>query len=256
MINNNIKSSERGSAILWILIAVGLFAALNYAFTNSTRTSTSLLTDTQAESYANQIIAYGNEVKSAIKRMQLRGCSDTEISFENAVVSGYSNPNSPSNKSCHVFDIAGGGVQYKNLDTSWLDKDASTNTFYGENIFMIACPLGVGTDLNDTTGSSCNTNTNTLAHGDLVLITPYIKKEICEAINKKLIGATIIPTDAINSFYNTAQHDGDFNIVTAQSIIFAESAYNGKKSICYQDGVGSTVLLVDNYAYMNVLIAR
>lgn len=112
------RQSEKGNAIIWILIAVGLFAALNYAFTSSSRTSTSLLNDSEAKAYASQIIAYGNEVKSAVKRLQLRGCDDTEISFENNVVAGYTNPNAPANKSCHVFDLAGGGLTWQNTPES------------------------------------------------------------------------------------------------------------------------------------------
>lgn len=112
-------STERGSAILWILVAVGLFAALNFAFNSNTRTSTSLLDDTQAEAYANQVIQYGNEVKSAVKRLQLRGCSDIEISFKNNVVSGYENLNAPDDGSCDVFNIAGGGLTWKQSITQF-----------------------------------------------------------------------------------------------------------------------------------------
>ena len=113
----NDVTSENGSVILWILIAVGLMAALSYAFMGSSRNSTGMITDVQAEAYASEIIAYGNEVKQAVKRLQLRGCSDTEISFENNLSSltNYTNTNSPTDKSCHVLSLNGGGRSFKTM---------------------------------------------------------------------------------------------------------------------------------------------
>ena len=214
MINNNIKSSERGSAILWILIAVGLFAALNYAFTNSTRTSTSLLTDTQAESYANQIIAYGNEVKSAIKRMQLRGCSDTEISFENAVVSGYSNPNSPSNKSCHVFDIAGGGLSWKNPPVPFYD---TTETWFSGKYFFYTGTVWAGN------GTTCSNDSCV----DLIMEL-HVDDSFCEVFNKKF--------NINNPIEETTWEGTQWTGTHSYFSIFADEpnsvAANGKQAIC------------------------
>ena len=247
------KEKQTGSAIIWILIAVALFAALGYAFNSTSRTSTSILSDAEADAYATQIIAYGNEVKAAVKRLQLRGCSDTEISFENNVVSGYTNPNAPTDKRCHVFDIAGGGLTYKNLDSNWLDSDASSYANYGETLFVLMCPLGIGTDLDDVTGSACNTTTNTLEYGDLAFVTSFIKKEICEALNKKIFQDSTIPTDGLNSYYNN-KFAGNYEIVTAQSVILG-STYTGKRSVCHTVS-GGTILGVGNYSYFNILIAR
>ena len=106
-------ASENGSAIIWILIAVGLFAALSFAFQSSNRTSSNLLTDEQARASAHQIISYGNDLKSAVKRLKLRGCDETEISFENNVIGGYTNAAAPTNKKCHLFDSKGGGLSVK-----------------------------------------------------------------------------------------------------------------------------------------------
>ena len=168
-------NTQNGNAIIWIFIAVGLFAALGYAFTSSTRTSTNVITDAQAQSYAQEIIAYGNEVKQAIKRLQLRGCSDTEISFENDVVSGYENPNAPTNKTCHVFDIAGGGLSWNSENSAWFDSNAGCVgsfwchefTFEGTN----KAP-GVGTDSNGTDSM------------ELTIRLAGISSNICEKINE------------------------------------------------------------------------
>jgi len=129
------KNTQNGNAIAMILVAVALFAALGYAFSNTSRTSNRFLSDEEAKAYANQIISYGNEVRQAVKRLTLRGCSDTEISFENNVVSGYTNPNAPTDKSCHVFDIAGGGINYNNPPKKLLDSGKKDALGFGEIFF-------------------------------------------------------------------------------------------------------------------------
>ncbi|MAZ75980.1 MAG: hypothetical protein CMH31_01610 [Micavibrio sp.] len=173
----NDVTSENGSVILWILIAVGLMAALSYAFMGSSRNSTSMITDVQAEAYANEIIAYGNELKSAVKRLQLRGCSDTEISFENNVVSGYTNPNSPTDNSCHVFDIAGGGVNLKEFGSNIFDTQWQTpNLNYGIPFFISFYGVdGIG---KDCTNESCS---------ELTFMISDLKLKVCQHINKTLL---------------------------------------------------------------------
>jgi len=115
----NLQQTQSGNAIIWIFIAVGLFAALSYTFMQSSRTSTSIITDSQAQAYAQDIIAYGNEVKQAVKRMQLKGVKEHEFDFSNNVYKlengtpwPAGNAACTSNK-CKLFHIEGGGMQAK-----------------------------------------------------------------------------------------------------------------------------------------------
>lgn len=227
--------NQNGNAIVMILIAVALFAALSYAFTYASRTSTSFISDEEAKAYANQIIAYGNEVKSAVKRLQLRGCSDTQISFENSVVTGYTNPNAPTDKSCHVFDIAGGGLNFIKISENILDNSYSANTSYG--IFNTTGDvriLNVGTSLNGPTGN------------ELIGVVSFINKNICQAINKNLDFSYTSNNPPISLFYANA-FDGDYNHI-AQAIM--NVGLTGKKSFCF-DHVG-----LGKYIYYITLIAR
>ena len=50
-------------------------------------------------------------LRRLFNHLQINGCTDSEISFEQAVVSGYSNANSPTDNSCHVFHVNGGGLR-------------------------------------------------------------------------------------------------------------------------------------------------
>ena len=49
-----------------------------------------------AKAQATAILGYAYEVKLGVDRVLGHGCKDTDISFENPVVGGYINPNSPS----------------------------------------------------------------------------------------------------------------------------------------------------------------
>lgn len=164
--------NQNGNAIFIILVAVALFAALGYAFSNTSRTSTSFITGEEAKAYVNQIIAYGNEVKSAVKRLQLRGCSDTEISFENSFVSGYTNGNSPTDRSCHVFDTQGGGLTYVAPPEGILQKPSPMTTEYGDWFFTGRVTIsGFGYTWDDL---------------PLTMILPYITLNACMQINQNL----------------------------------------------------------------------
>ena len=82
---NNIKNkTENGSVIVWIFIAVLLFAALGYAFNSSSRTSAGFISDAQAEAYANQIMDILHTNRQVVKKLLLSGCPAEEISFQGA----------------------------------------------------------------------------------------------------------------------------------------------------------------------------
>lgn len=211
-------NNQSGSAILWVLVAVALFAALNFAFNSSSRTSTSFLNDAEADAYANQIIQYGNEVKAAVKRLQLRGCSDTEISFENSSVAGYTNPNAPSDNSCHVFDIAGGGLSWREFNSLF------TGDIQFENI---------------KTSSA-----------ELVLQVTDIGNETCQKINISL-GTNNASNDYEDTIAATpTQFVGNYNTVVVTDLSGNEVAeFDGQRYYCRNDGTG-------NNFYMLALIAR
>ena len=126
--NQGIKAKQRGSAIVWILIMVALFAALTYTMSEGSRTGESQLGDQQAGLAATEILDYGRNIKNAVQQLLINGCSDTEISFENDVVAGYTNANAPTDKSCHVFHPNGGGMRYQGPNEDWLRTSDSAKT--------------------------------------------------------------------------------------------------------------------------------
>ena len=78
--------NETGGAIVWILVAIALFAALNYAVSKGTRSGATTISKEQAVVASNEILDYGRAIRQAVQTLQINGCGDTEISFENSVV--------------------------------------------------------------------------------------------------------------------------------------------------------------------------
>jgi len=204
-------------------MGVALFSALSYAFTSSNRSSTTLVTDEQASVAANEIIAYGNEVKQTVKRLQLRGCDDTEISFENNQFGGYINPNAPPSKKCHVFDIAGGGLVYR--------ANLSNNA---------ASPLTI-------TGAVSVQGVETSAP-ELYFQLNEINMSVCHKINRSL-GIIVTPEDDIvDDIAPPAQFIGTYG--SAGNIAGDQiTEFSGQKSFCRKDSS-------NDYFYLITLIPR
>lgn len=111
------NNSQKGSALFLILIAVALFAALSYSVAQMLQGgdggTIQDLNEQEAQLYAGEILDYGRSLKQAVQDLRIsNGCSETQISFENDSVAGYENPNAPSDRSCHIFDPAGGGLNW------------------------------------------------------------------------------------------------------------------------------------------------
>ncbi len=198
--------NQNGNAIFMIILGVALFAALGYAFMGSTRTSTTLLTDEQATAYANQIIAYGNEVKNAVKRLQLRGCDDDEMSFENNIVAGYINATAPTSKKCHVFDAAGGGLSWGNFQ----DLNASDLIFTADNVI------------------------NNLGAAHLILALQNLDQQICIKLNQKINPTLGTNPPSDSGTWSTTKFDGTYS---AGDVIHNSGAgLEDLKEACFNDG--------------------
>ncbi len=174
-------NSENGNVIIFIFIAIFLLGALTFSFTSSNRSSTAVITEAQADAYATQIVDFGNNLKQAVKRLNLRGCDDTEISFETTInPTSYINPNSPLDKSCHVFNNAGGSISYTAPPEGMLLEPSPMTTQYGDWFISGRITVsGFGSDWDDLS---------------LTLVLPYVRKEVCMKINEK-IGNTGFPWD-------------------------------------------------------------
>jgi hypothetical protein len=101
-------SSQRGSAIIMIFIAVALFGMLAYAFSQGSRTSMGWIEKERQDAAVTGAQDCTNAINMAQKRLQARGCGSMISSLADG-----SNPNTgaPSDGSCSIFHPNGGGVK-------------------------------------------------------------------------------------------------------------------------------------------------
>ncbi|PZP57490.1 MAG: hypothetical protein DI586_00195 [Micavibrio aeruginosavorus] len=128
------SNAEKGNVLFLILIAVALFAALSYAVTQSSRSGGTSATSEKADLAAAQFSQYGAQIAMAIMRLKVsNGCSETQISFENPIMShpdywgGSANTTAPSDGRCNVFGPNGGGVVYWDIRKQFPNEDPVYN---------------------------------------------------------------------------------------------------------------------------------
>jgi hypothetical protein len=208
---------------------VALFAALTYTVSQGSRTGESQMTEKQAELAAVEILDYARNIKNAVHELQINGCDDTEVSFENAIISGYSNPNSPADENCHVFKPNGGGLRYTTPNEDWLDRGFLGQTNYQEHFFAgKARIIDIGT-----------------ADTELIYSILFLKKEICEAINTHLSMNTPPEIDSVISL----PFVGDYTPSATPDLGDEAMSLAGKNNFCFQVEAG-------RYVFLNTLIAR
>jgi hypothetical protein len=231
---------QHGNVLFLILIAVILFAALSYAVTQSNKGGGSDARKEKSSLAGNQILNYANSVNAAVMALRIsRGCDDTQISFENPIVSGYENANAPLDKRCHVFDPAGGGLAYQK-------PPVGSQTVQTGYVFT-------GGILYQDIGTTCFSDARCM---DLSVAVMDIDKEVCAAINRGLFGEQAIPFHEIwawnpnSSGYFTGTYRNDWAAAPTTSHP-ASSYITGKPTACYQ---------FDNtpprYLFFSVLIER
>jgi len=135
---HNIHHPESGNVIVIIFVAVALLAALSFALSQGSRTGESNLSEQQASLLATEILDYSNSIRNAVRQLKIQGCNDTEISFENGIVTLYTNASAPADNTCHVFHPSGGGQTYMIPTNNILNPALSgaTDLYYGEWSFF------------------------------------------------------------------------------------------------------------------------
>lgn len=234
---SELDNSQSGNVLFYILIAVSLLAALSFAVSQSGRGSAKQISDERARLLASEIIEYSNTIASAVSQLRLRGCKDTEISFENSIYTfyNYTNPNAPADQSCHVFSPNGGAVHYTNAPKEIENIPGPTPDLQGRYVFLSGAEW-VGN------GTTCGTS----ACGELYMMVHYLSDKICLELNK-LLGYDTILLDtssgggAFNGTYNTISY------VIADEAGGADAA--SRQKACFLRANGT-------HAYIHVLIPR
>ncbi len=236
------KNSQSGNALWFILIAIALLGGLNVMLTRSSNTSNETGEYERFTIQANEVLNYAKSIETAVQNLRTRGCSESDLSFENSIATGYINANSPTDKSCHIFDPAGAGLTYIAPNKDWLDSTQSTEALYGEVYFNSrTCVSEVGGG-----PVGCATGANSFA--DLILTVPYITRDFCQALNKTIYGTTTIPVETANAWSNSnAKFTGSF--INGTVISSAVGSHKG----CFE---GDAYPASGSFHFYYVILAR
>lgn len=225
------QNLQSGSVMIYIFIAVALFAAITYNAMRGSRVGTTTLSEDQAKIAASEVIEYGNAVAQAIATLRLRGCRDAEISFETPIIAGYTNG---TDTACQVFHTNGGRISFIEISTNaYADTGAAgalNFNYSGRMNFQ-----DIGTTNSDTASS------------ELFLLTSALKKEVCIKINKNL-GTSVTGKDTpemANTFWNT-KFQGTYTF----DHLLNDADVTGKTEFCALNTTDTV------YQYLKVLLAR
>lgn len=238
---NSARTSEHGSAIIYVFVGIALFAALMFLFSRGASQNSSGFSKQQSVIKAQAIIQYGDSVANAVTRLVTNGVSENDISFETDIFKSKDgtvlNPAShfPNciNDKCKVFNTKGGkALAQFPADLGSLDP-TSPNTF----------PLRGGLIAHTIIIGDIGT-----PEPELVLTFHTIPREVCIQINE-LLNNNFTPDPPTGDYPAPAdEYSGTFSLSATSYDSWAE----GKAAYCYH----ATNLTPDMYIYQKVAIAR
>ena len=244
----DIKNTQ-GNVLFMILIGIALLAALTYAATRSSRGNANLSRE-YALIYATEIIKYGQSIEEAAHRIMYTGAEVGHISFENTTVAGYDHaPVEPVTN--QVFHLSGGGLRYWIPKTDWLDSVLSAQPLYGEWYFPASmCVDNVGT-------GTATCESDAASNEELLVVLPFIKHDICTAINDKLgITNPLNEPPALSGCGWTVATPEKFvgTLSDGEGIDAAE--LDGKPAGCFAITACATLAPPTSYHFYHTIVAR
>lgn len=222
-------SSQRGSAILMLFIAVALFGMIAYAFLQGSRGNISMLTNEASKATGYQTTDCSNAVNMATKRLTARGCGSL---ISSATDGSNANPGAPTDGSCSIYHPNGGGVKNCSIPTAPSDPCltgpigtlCSDNAIYvgilgGNRLYMATADEGFAiwkTTSTNTAGTNGTTdglvNTNAMVAAG---IANHPAAQFC--VNKSPSGTWYLPASSefVLVWTNSTANGGALNFNTA-----------------------------------------
>jgi len=221
------RTNEKGNALWFILLAVGLLAALGIAVTRSSDSTEQSGNIENLRIQASQIMRFSTSLEQTIQQMSQRGVSENDLDFENSVLGAtYNNPGcdpilDPATD-CMIFDVEGGGMSFNAM--TQVQNWEITGGYRVQN---------AGTTDND------------------LIIQARISRNLCTEINR-MAGITPPPTDD-EDLLDTVPFVGSFADATvgAIDVIIGNNAAElaGEYTGCRQNSGGE-------FWFYHVLLAR
>ena len=218
------RHHEKGNALWLIIIAIFLLGGLTVMLTRSSGTSDETGDFEKTQIKVTELMRYANSLATAVQSLKFNGkCSENEISFDNSTVVGYTNGSAPTDDSCSVFKVKGGGQTWRSPPEGI--NDGSQWIITGAN--KVA---GVGCD---TAVAGCS---------ELLLLLPGLTEAACLRVNSlmKTSNPSNAPPNDADSTIDTTLFQGAFS--ATETISDSGGALNGKETGCIDsDGSGANV---------------
>lgn len=212
------RRKERGNALIYVLIAIALFAALGFTLSRQTDTSEAgTLSRERAELYATQLISYSAQAKSAVDQMFFTAASRiNDLDFTTPTDVGFD-----TGTLIHkIYHPQGGG-----LLPGKIPADAvSQNTSDPEPGWYL--------------GRFNNVEWTASAGEDVILVAYQIDPTVCALINEKINGSSVIPsmtTSIRNVMIDDSFHTGANVELTTDPADICPDCEN-VSSLCVQEG--------------------
>lgn len=209
-----------GNAMIYVLIALALFGALTVTLSSQNNQADGEDIDNEvAALYANELLEYVASAQQVVDMMQATGAEVNDLDFVTPSEAGF---NTGSNI-YKVFHPQGGGLNYYETFNVKIQNDATS-----------------------VWGISNNTNVEwtTTGSDDVILTAYFVKKIVCEIINKKITGSTTIPA-------TSSPHDDYFLSAGTEDLTVAECAgCEGYHALCVMNDTS------DNYSFYNIIAAQ
>mgnify|MGYP001055803693 CR=1 FL=1 len=219
-------NNERGNVFVYVLIAVVLFAALTFILAKQEdEKEITTLSPERAKLLATQLITTATQVKSALDQMVFAGTDPSEFDFAQPGSFGAA-PHFDK-----VFHPQGGGV--------------TLPPFPEEVTGQSTADPGNGWYL----GRFNNFEWTVTAANDVVLTAYGINQQVCQELNRILVGNTTIPafTDETRKFL---VDDAGHGYTNADLTIAVCAGCESQASLCVQNNLN------DTYSFYNLVAAR
>lgn len=221
-------SSQSGNALIYVLIVVALFAALNFVLSRQTDTTeTGILSQEKTEILAGQILSTSSQIKQAVDMMLYSGSGIDELTF----TTPDDEPAFSTGSSIHKLFHPDGGAAILPAIPAEAVAQASADPVAKWYI-----------------GRFNNVEWTESGADDVILVAHQLGKTICESINEKLTGSTTIPALTAGKTLANLMIDDAFHTGTNEDFDAADCAgCNGWPQLCVSDS-GVTM-----YSYYSIV---
>lgn len=233
------RNAERGNVLFYILIAVGLLAALSYAVSSASRGNLSKLKEDKARLLASEIIEYGNTIASGVAQLRLRGVPAGSLCFDDThwpVSEDYDHAGCTDNAN-KIFNNEGAGVVFTPPPAEAMLTSAAPDNLwhiYGENeIQEVGQTCG---------GAGC---------AELLLVVDELDEQVCLQINDFLNVDNSGGTPPVDTNINVTLFQGSFGYSQTIGDEPGSADLAGKTAGCFRKSAAPA-----KYTYYKVLLAR